>query len=44
MGIAADSAADPTTYRQWLRESGHDLTPDQKDLLSAIGHDPVPAR
>ncbi|MFD5110068.1 DEAD/DEAH box helicase [Streptomyces cinereoruber] len=35
---------DKRTYRQWLRNPGTDLTPDQRDLLRAIDHTPATAR
>ncbi|CUM44198.1 hypothetical protein BN2537_17361 [Streptomyces venezuelae] len=35
---------DKRTYRQWLRDPGADLTPDQRDLLRAIDHTPAGAR
>ncbi|MFE2561600.1 DEAD/DEAH box helicase family protein [Streptomyces sp. NPDC059352] len=35
---------DKRNYRQWLRDPGADLTPDQMDLLRAIDHVPADAR
>ncbi|MFD6334228.1 DEAD/DEAH box helicase family protein [Streptomyces niveus] len=35
---------DKRNYRQWLRDPGHDLTPDQNDLLRAIDHAPAAVR
>ncbi|MFJ3975955.1 DEAD/DEAH box helicase family protein [Streptomyces sp. NPDC090021] len=36
--------ADTRTYRQWLRNPGTDLTPDQYDLLRAIDSTPAEVR